>query len=535
MYLSHFGLSERPFNDQMGSDFFFEGGNRGTTLDALIYLLTHGEGVEGIVEVTGEDGSGKSTLCRLLPQRLPASMMLIEFAQGCLPREELLRSLAEKLDFDSSQSRAIAAADTDGIGEPQNEVDDELQRVLTGMRAAGAQIVLLMDEAHDLPEETLDALCTLYDLQSSYHKSFQIVLFGEPRLDERLALPKMSKIRARVAHHFTLQPFTAKVVEAYLAWRLGAAGYRGTEMFSRSAIRSMTMASCGHIRQLDLLAANSLRIAYAAQSQVVDASHAKEAIRGVGTKRGFNWRSWRLVQDLPDRRIAGAGALFSVTPLAVVALLSWSIWQSPATSNPASIAPAPFEVAASAPLLGPVPSSTNPSTFASVISSAPPSAAAAVASSNAPAAVVPSNSPAEPKAHVPVPPVPHNSPVPAVQHGSTASIGGVKLAGYELLEQRVEATIKTVGATNRDTYTIQLFATENVQPDRMERFLARARSLVDLSDLYVHPVINGDRAKFRVTYGIYSSRDQASAAVGVLPEKYQTSFQPEIYALSEIH
>ena len=136
---------------------------------------------------------------------------------------------------------------------------------------------------------------------------------------------------------------------------------------------------------------------------------------------------------------------------------------------------------------------------------------------------------------MPVPPVPHNSPVPAVQHGSTASIGGVKLAGYELLEQRVEATIQTVGATNRDTYTIQLFATENVQPDRMERFLARARSLVDLSDLYVHPVINGDRAKFRVTYGIYSSRDQASAAVGVLPEKYQTSFQPEIYALSEIH
>ena len=96
MYLSHFGLSECPFNNQMGSDFFFEGGNRGTTLDALIYLLTHGEGIEGIVKVTGEDGSGKSTLCRLLPQRLPASMMLIDFAQGCLPREELLRSSGRK-------------------------------------------------------------------------------------------------------------------------------------------------------------------------------------------------------------------------------------------------------------------------------------------------------------------------------------------------------------------------------------------------------------------------------------------------------
>jgi MSHA biogenesis protein MshM len=386
-----------------------------------------------------------------------------------------------------------------------------------------------------LPEETLDALCTLYDLQSSYHKLFQIVLFGEPRLDERLASPSMGKIKARVAHHFMLQPFTAKVVEAYLSWRLGAVDYRGNEMFSRPAIRSITMASCGHIQQLDLFAANSLRIAYAAQSQVVDASHAKEAIRGVGIKPGFNWRSWRLAQDLPNRHIASMDTLLSVTPVVAVALLSWSIWQSPAISNSAPIAAVPLEVSPSAPLLVPVPSSTNPATVAGIISSAPPSAAAAVASSNAPSAVVPSSAPAEPKAPVPVPPVPHNSPDPAVQRSSTASIGGVKLVGYELLEQRVDATIKTVSATNRDTYTIQLFATENVQPDRMERFLARARSMIDISDVYVHPVINGDRAKFRVTYGIYSSREQASAALGGLPEKYQSSFQPEIYALSEIN
>jgi MSHA biogenesis protein MshM len=89
-------------------------------------------------------------------------------------------------------------------------------------------------------------------------------------------------------------------------------------------------------------------------------------------------------------------------------------------------------------------------------------------------------------------------------------------------------------ATNGGVYTIQLFATDNVQPDRMERFLSRARNLVDLSDLYVHPVTNGGKAQFRVTYGIYSSRDQATAAVAKLPEKYRASFQPEIYAMSEI-
>jgi septal ring-binding cell division protein DamX len=126
------------------------------------------------------------------------------------------------------------------------------------------------------------------------------------------------------------------------------------------------------------------------------------------------------------------------------------------------------------------------------------------------------------------------SPAPVEQRSATASIGGVKLAGYELLGQRVEATLKAVGATNRDAYTVQLFATDNVQPDRMERFLARARGVVDLSDLYVHAVTNGESARFRVTYGIYASREQASAAMAALPEKYQTSFQSEVYALSEI-
>jgi septal ring-binding cell division protein DamX len=211
----------------------------------------------------------------------------------------------------------------------------------------------------------------------------------------------------------------------------------------------------------------------------------------------------------------------------VVALLSWNVLQSPATSNPASIAPVPFEASAPAPLFVPIPSTTYPSTIAPVISSAPPSAAPAV---------IPSNATGETKEHVLVPAsAPDRPPAPVTNHPTTVSIGGVKLAGHALLEQRIDATAKAMGATNRDAYTIQLFATDNVRPDKMERFLSRARSLVDLSNLYVHPVINGGRAKFRITYGVYPSRGHAVAAVAMLPEKYQVSFQPEIYAFSEIH
>lgn len=524
MYLSHFGLSDHPFNHQACSSFFFEGGNRGATLDALIYVLTHGEGSEGIVKVTGADGSGKTTLCRLMMQRLPAHMQLVHLAQHDLSRHELLHYLAEKLDFESNGSPAIPAAATDGIGESENEVQDELQPVLTRMFAADAQIVLLIDEAHSLPEETLEALETLYERQSSCHKLFQIVLFGHTRLDKTLALPQMQRVRDRVTHHFSLHSFTAKAVKNYMAWRLCAAGCRDSDIFVPRAIRLITMASWGRIPQVDLLATNSLEIAYAARSPVIDASHVKAAIKDAGIKHGLGWRNWRLAQDLPDRRSRGAGVALAAMPLAMVGLLSWNVLQRPATSS-ASIPPMPFEASASAPLLVPVPSSAYPSTVTPVISSAPLSAAPTV---------VPSSS--MPEANTPgLVTTPTKPPASVAQHSTPTSIGGVKLAGYELLEQRIGATAKARSAPNRDTYTIQLFATDNVQPDRMERFLSRARSLIDLSDLYVHPVTNGGRAIFRVTYGIYSSHDQATEAVATLPEKYRASFQPEIYVLNEIY
>ena len=113
-------------------------------------------------------------------------------------------------------------------------------------------------------------------------------------------------------------------------------------------------------------------------------------------------------------------------------------------------------------------------------------------------------------------------------------IGGVKLAGHKLLEQRVEATKQIMATMDKNYYSIQLFVTDNIQPDRMERFLIRAQNLVNLSDLYMHPVNNEGQAHFRVTYGIYPTRDQASAAMDELPQKYKTAFSPELYTLSEL-
>jgi len=113
-------------------------------------------------------------------------------------------------------------------------------------------------------------------------------------------------------------------------------------------------------------------------------------------------------------------------------------------------------------------------------------------------------------------------------------MAGVKLAEHPLLHERLDATAKVLKTTDKQHYTIQLYSTDNIQADRMERFLNRAQNLVDLSNLYVYSVTTAGQAKFRVAYGVYLTRRQADTAASDLPQKYQEAFHLEIYTLEEM-
>jgi hypothetical protein len=116
---------------------------------------------------------------------------------------------------------------------------------------------------------------------------------------------------------------------------------------------------------------------------------------------------------------------------------------------------------------------------------------------------------------------------------ATNTIAGADLAEYKLLKQRVEATLRAFSKADRNLYTILLYTTSNVELDRTERFLVRARGLVDLSNIYVYPPSKG-KTRFIVTYGLYTDEYEASMAVAGLPEKYQTAFDPELRTLGEL-
>ncbi|MGH8685470.1 MAG: AAA family ATPase, partial [Nitrosospira sp.] len=390
------------------------------------------------------------------------------------------------------------------------------------------QVVLLLDEAHTMPVETLEALRLLYEFESSRPKSLQIVLFGQTELKKTLALPQVRQFRDRITHHFVTQPFNARAVKEYLIFCMRSAGYRGPDIFTPEAVSLIAMASGGLVQQINTLADKSLLAAFVAHTHDIEAQHVEVAIEDSGIKPRPKWRNW---SNLLNHRGAGASAV-----LVVVALggLGWQVLRSEPTNVTPIVASAPVEVITSAPPLSPV--------YSTVIERAAPSAPPPA---SVPGFTVPPAPTAPPVSSVPpVTPGTGTGPIASAQGTLAAGaeqpsttkldIGGVKLAGHSLLEQRVDATKKIMVTLDKNYYSIQLFATENIQPDRMERFLARAQNLVSLSDLYVHPVNNEGQAKFRVTYGIYPNREQASAAVDELPQKYKTSFHPELYTFGEL-
>ncbi|MDR0578024.1 MAG: AAA family ATPase [Candidatus Accumulibacter sp.] len=277
MYLEHFGLREAPFGITPHTEFFFAGANRGATLEALIYAIAHDE---GIVEVSGEVGSGKTMLCRMLLERLPEHVETVCLATPSLSREDILHVIAGELSVEPAGPRA-------------HQMMDALRERLLEIHAAGRRVVAMIDEAHAMPAETLEEIRLLSNLESSRHKLLHIVLFGQPELDERLAEKDMRQLKDRITHHFALEPLRRSDVGGYLAFRMRAAGYRGPDVFTPCAVRLIAWASHGLTRRINVLADKSLLAAFSGGEHRVGVRQARAAIRDArlspmdGKRRGF--------------------------------------------------------------------------------------------------------------------------------------------------------------------------------------------------------------------------------------------------------
>ncbi|MES2771074.1 MAG: AAA family ATPase [Pseudomonadota bacterium] len=263
MYLDHFGLREIPFRITPHTDFFFTGAKRGATLEALIYAITHDE---GIVKVGGEVGSGKTMLCRMLLENLPSQVETVYLANPSLSRDEILYAIANELKMPFAEQHTHLLLRM-------------LQARLLELYAAGRQVVILIDEAHAMPSETLEEVRLLSNLESNRHKLLQIVLFGQPELDTRLNEVGMRQLKERITHNFDLLALRRDDVGSYLMFRMRAAGYHGPDLFSATAIQMIWQASEGLTRRINILATKALLAAFAENKHQIGRLQVKAAIR----------------------------------------------------------------------------------------------------------------------------------------------------------------------------------------------------------------------------------------------------------------
>ena len=473
LYLEHFGLDEPPFRITPHTDFFFDGAERGATLEALAYAVLHDE---GIVKVSGEVGSGKTMLCRMLMERLPPEVETIYLATPSLARDEILHAIADDLQLKLAERRSIALR--------------ELQEHLIALYGAGRRVVILIDEAHVMPEDTLEQVRLLSNLESSRHKLLQIVLFGQPELDATLAKPSLRQLRDRITHSFRMRPLAAAEVTKYLAFRMRAAGYRGPDVFAPRAANRIARASGGLTRRINILADKSLLAAYSESAHAVTERHAKAAVADSEFAAAAGGAS------RPLGLAAGGLAL----GLVLGAVIQWWLVRADLPVAQAQVAQ--------------------------------PTRGAPAVPAGAHELEAELDLQEQLEALAEVDPEPATEPMlsPRQRNRLEAYAPG----GNKLLSQRLEATRELLDSAPDERYALELFVTDNPDAARMERFLLRARDLVPISEVFLIPVAGPRSMRLRVIYGTFQNEREARDAVTRLPAKYQHAFRAAPRRFSEL-
>ena len=219
MYEDYFGLSRPPFKISPDTSLFFEGGKRGDILGALVYAIHRGE---GIIKVVGEVGSGKTMLCRMLQLKLPKSVEIIYIANPSVSAEDILFVIAYELELPAAKDAS------------KHEVVNMLHDYLMQRHIENKQVVLFIEEAQGMPLDTLEEIRLLSNLETDQHKLLQIILFGQPELDENLSKKSIRQLRERITHSFNLSPLTHHEIHKYLNFRMREVGYTGPELITSS-------------------------------------------------------------------------------------------------------------------------------------------------------------------------------------------------------------------------------------------------------------------------------------------------------------
>jgi MSHA biogenesis protein MshM len=274
MYQSHFGLQELPFGITPDTSFAYACASHQEALNTLLVAVKNGE---GFIKITGEVGTGKTLLCRKFLATLDDTYASAYIPNPYLEPRTLLLALAEELGVN-------LAKESD-----QHHLLKGLTQALLDLAGQGKSVVLCLDEAQAMPIESLEALRLLTNLETEKRKLLQVVLFGQPELDDKLAQESVRQLRQRITFQYCLGELARDELDYYLAHRLRVAGYRGNRLFTKSAVRALHQASGGIPRLVNVLSHKAMLLAYGEGVQQATPRHVRTAASDTPTARRKRW------------------------------------------------------------------------------------------------------------------------------------------------------------------------------------------------------------------------------------------------------
>lgn len=276
MYLQHFGLREPPFGLTPDTHFFFAGSSYQAALNTLLVAARSGE---GFVKIVGEVGNGKTLLCRkflaMLNQAPP-----VPSASDATPAPRFLTAYILNPYL---EPRSLLLALAEEFSVPLDKDADQHQ-LLKGLTFAllecarnGQRALVCLDEVQAMPLESLEMLRLLTNLETEKRKLLQVVLFGQPELNERLRQRSIRQLRQRISFQHELKGLRRDEMERYLRHRLAVAQFPGDTLFSKGAVGKLYRISGGTPRLVNIVAHKALMLAFSDGRQQVLARHVRDA------------------------------------------------------------------------------------------------------------------------------------------------------------------------------------------------------------------------------------------------------------------
>ncbi len=258
MYERHFGLTERPFSLTPDTSFFYAHQGAQAALNTLLVALRSGE---GFVKIVAEVGCGKTLLCRRLLAALAENCATAYIPNPDLDARNMLLAVCDELaiEIDANES--------------SHRIVKELKRCLLGHARAGRKVVLIIDEAQCIPDDTVEALRLMSNIETEKRKLLQIVLFGQPELDVKLTQPHLRQLLQRITFADYLAPLQTQEVGTYVDYRLKVAGATDPRIFTNAAIEELSRRSAGIPRLINVISHKALMLAFGSGLKNVERQH----------------------------------------------------------------------------------------------------------------------------------------------------------------------------------------------------------------------------------------------------------------------